>query len=99
MLVLLAALSAQAACPVTFAFQGQPDCISLDFQTDRIQLVNACTAPVLVDQSVVLRSDSQLIPAGSSAWIRDLSAFTVGMEGRIYPVLAYLVTCEDTPAL
>ena len=72
----------------TFAFQGQPDCASLVFDGARIHITNRCDHPLLVDQSVQL-SGAEVLP-NTTAAVRDLSAFTLGMDGQLYPVVAFL---------
>ena len=81
-----------AACgPVSFQFVGPPDCISLAFDGTRTQLKNGCPSPLHVDISVRIGSDAgPEIPPGGTATLRDLSAFTVGMEGEIHRAVAVI---------
>ena len=102
--LLLIAASAWATCPsVTFEFDGQPECVSLSYADSRITLENSCTVPLLVDQSIQIHASTDiplgLIPAQTTTEIRDLSAFTLGMNGELYQVVALLgppVACKDT---
>jgi len=102
--LLLTAASAWAACPsVTFEFAGQPECVSLSYADSRITLDNRCASPLLVDQSIQIHASADtplgLIPAKATTEIRDLSAFTLGMNGEIYQVVALLgppMACKDT---
>lgn len=87
--------NAAAACPeTTFSFQGQPDCVDLAYEDGRTHVINQCAAPVLVDASVITGSMTGLIAAGGAAQLRDLSVFTLGMEGQLYSVVAFLEVCE-----
>lgn len=88
--VLSLAPTAQAAdCgPTTFTFVGQPACVTAEFDGQRTQLENGCAVPLLIDQSVLLSADSPHVEPGASAELRDLSAFTLGMEGKLQRVVA-----------
>jgi hypothetical protein len=87
--------TAAAACPeTTFSFQGQPDCVELVYSEGRTLLSNRCEAPMIVDASVLTGTMTGLIGAGTNAELRDLSAFTLGMEGQLYPVFAVMEHCE-----
>ncbi len=100
---LLLIAAAASACPEpSFEFTGQPDCVELSFQDGRTRVTNSCPHPLLVDESVQLQTraaaPNSLIQAQSSTEIRDLAAFTVGMNGKLYSVVAALTTppaCED----
>ena len=51
-----------------------------------------------MDQSVHLPSDGAplgLIPPRTDATLRDLSAFTLGMEGRLYRVVAAVAPSDE----
>lgn len=90
MLSLLLAF-AHATCPdISFAFTGQPACVELAFTGDATELVNRCDAPVLVDQSVVSSTEplANVVGAGASTELRDLNTFTLGVDGRLYRVVA-----------
>ncbi len=87
---------AQAGPSVEFVFQGQPDCVDLSFEGERTRLTSRCGSPLLVDQSVLPTS---LIPPGTETEIRDLSAFTIGMDGTLYRVVAMLVEPEVGPVV
>ena len=82
---------AASATPVAFDFVGQPDCVELAWTGERTRVVNRCEHPLLVDQSVQLPQSPGWIPPGEAAEIRDLSAFTLGMDGRLYRVVAVVV--------
>jgi hypothetical protein len=99
-LALVAALFAPAAmaCPsVEFVFVGQPDCVELSFTGQSTRLVSRCEAPLLVDQSVLPEG---LILPGTTTEIRDLSAFTIGLEGVLYRAVAMMeepAACAGNP--
>ncbi len=97
-LVFLAA-SAFAACPVSFEFNGQPECVQLSYQDGQTSVINECADPILVDESVRLDanhpSPSGIVAPHSQAVIRDLSAFTLGMNGQIYGVVASIASAPD----
>lgn len=104
--LLLLVATAMATCPgPTFAFQGQPECVGLVFEDGRINVTNACQYPLLVDQSLQLHggdgSSSVPIPPRASAEVRDLSFFTLGLNGTLYRVVAVLAptpaSCHATP--
>ena len=96
MLVLLLSAALAAPCPSpTFSFHGQPDCVSLTFTGSRTELVNRCAAPLLVDQSVLLGQGPWILP-DTRAELRDLSAFSLGMDGELFQVVAVLEACEAT---
>ncbi len=86
------------ACPlVDFVFQGQPDCVELRYAAGQTRLTSSCEAPVLVDQSVLAAG---VIMPGASVEIRDLAAFTLGLEGKLYRAVAELtepVACAEEP--
>ena len=91
--------AAHAACPAPeFVFQGQPDCVALSFADGHTQATSQCAAPILVDQSVQLRAGESILPPGGTATLRDLSFFTLGLEGRLYRVVAVLAPCEEADA-
>lgn len=99
MLAALLALAsfAQAACPeTTFTFVGQPACVGLAWEGGHTRLDNRCDAALLVDQSVLLprAASTPIVPARAEVELRDLSAFTLGMEGRLYRVVAVVEACE-----
>lgn len=94
LLLLLLATAAQADCPeLSFEFSGQPDCVELQFDGERTTITSECDAPILVDQSVQLTG--AILPARSSAKIRDLSAFSLGMEGKLYWVVASATNLDE----
>lgn len=102
-LLTIAAAWATTCAQPTFAFQGQPDCVSLSFDGARTQLDNRCEQALLIDQSVLLEplgGVASLLPAHTRTEIRDLSAFTIGMGGALYPVVAVLESCgpDEQPA-
>lgn len=82
-----------------FTFVGQPACVSLAFDGARTQLVNGCGAPLLVDASVLAGAGvAPGIPAGGRAELRDLSAFSLGLEGEIHRAVAVVeVTACPAP--
>lgn len=90
---------AAATCAPTFTFVGQPDCVSLAFDGHRTRLHNACDAAVLVDQSVLLDASAgpaaALVSPGAEVALRDLSAFTLGMEGELHRAVALM---DEPPA-
>jgi hypothetical protein len=94
-LLLAVTLQARAACPPpTFTFVGQPACVGVVFEGDHTRLTSACDGPLLVDRSVALASGSVLMP-GQTAVVRDLSAFTLGLDGELHRVVA---TVDPAPA-
>jgi len=98
-MVTLLLAAAIAACPdETFTFTGQPACVELAFTGESTALVNLCEQPVLVDQSVARATSAHaaasIVPAGASAELRDLSVFTIGVDGRLYRVVATLADVE-----
>ncbi len=103
-LVLLATLTATATpCSETmFEFAGQPKCVELSYADGQTQLTNSCEHALLIDQSVQLPASAKPakpIPAKTSTKIRDLSAFTMGMNGKLYRVVANVRdSCEETVA-
>ena len=98
--LLLIAATAWAACPqTTFEFHGQPECIELAYAHGRITLDNQCDHLLLVDQSLQLENTSPgFIAPHTTTQIRDLSFFTVGMNGSLYEVVASIAqatACEE----
>lgn len=100
--LLLFVSAAQAACPISFAFVGQPACTEVTYEEGRIQVENRCEHALLMDQSLLFHTasgpPSGLILPQTTAEIRDLSVFTLGMSGQIYQVTAMIVEedCVDT---
>ena len=95
-LMLLAAATATASCPeVSFAFQGQPACVELRYEDGKTKLHNGCSHALLLDHSVVLAADAFLVQPEVAVDIRDLSAFTLGLDGKLYQVVA---TLAEEPA-
>jgi hypothetical protein len=78
---------------VDFVFQGQPACVELAYTEGRTQLESHCGAPLLVDQSVLAAG---IVLPGARVEIRDLSAFTLGLEGKLYRAVA---TVAEDPAM
>jgi hypothetical protein len=105
--LLFAAATAHASCEApaapSFEFVGQPTCVSLTFDGGATQLVSTCDQPVIIDQSVARGgSRAQVVPAQGQATLRDLSAFTLGMEGTIFQVVAVIAeppTCDASAAV
>jgi hypothetical protein len=98
-LALAAALltpAAQAGPSVAFEFVGQPDCVELSFTGQSTRLISRCEAPLLVDHSVL---SSGLILPGTTTEIRDLSAFTMGLEGELYRAVAMVAEPAELPAV
>ena len=100
--LLLTALATAAPClETTFEFVGQPECVELAYADGLTQLKNTCSHALLVDQSVQLGKTggpAGLVQANTSTQIRDLSAFTMGMDGTLYRVRATVrETCEAPP--
>ena len=97
-LLLMVATAAAECPPPTFAFVGQPDCVTLAFEDGTTQVTNACEHPILFDQSVHLPTTAttanRLVPAKTSTTIRDLSVFTLGMNGELYRVVAMIALPE-----
>jgi hypothetical protein len=82
---------AASVSETTFAFVGQPPCVELSYADGITQLTNTCEHALLLDQSVQLPAGGQqarLVPADTSTQIKDLNAFTLGMDGQLYRVLA-----------
>jgi hypothetical protein len=98
--VLMMGVSAWGACPQTvFEFQGQPDCVSLVYAPPHITVTNTCVDPVLVDASVQLHrvgASVAVVSPGSALNVLDLSAFSLGMNGEIYSVIALVSAVEGT---
>lgn len=92
---MLSLLLAQAlASP--FVFVGQPDCVDLSWSSGVTTLHNRCDAPLLVD-AAVRPGDARVAP-GQVVTLRDLSAFTLGLEGRLHQVVAqWEATGAPTP--
>lgn len=88
--LLLLVAAAEATPPqVSFEFKGQPECVSLRYEDGVTHVTNGCEHPLLVDQSV-----GGIILAQASAEVRDLSAFTVGLDGQLYRVIATVAEPE-----
>lgn len=100
-ILLLAAAAATATCPEpSFEFVGQPECVQVVYEGGTTDLTNSCSQTVLVDQSVVLPdagSSMGLIAPHTAAELRDLSAFTLGLGGRLYRVVATVVDAGSCP--
>ena len=89
---------AQATCErPTITFHGQPNCVALHFEDGKTHLQSECTEPLLVDQSMNLSSanPTSFISAGGHEEIRDLNAFTLGMSGKLYRVVATVEPCSS----
>jgi hypothetical protein len=81
-----------------FTFVGQPECVSLEFDGDHTQLDNGCDVPLLVDVSVLAGvGGGPSIPVGGSAELRDLSAFSLGVDGEIHRATALIEIPECPP--
>ncbi|MEL6349193.1 MAG: hypothetical protein AAFV53_39180 [Myxococcota bacterium] len=94
MVVLLFLSAAFAACPeLTFTFHGQPACVDLAFEGARTRLTNRCDSPLIIDQQVLLDAADAVVLPQADVEIRDLSAFTLGVEGTVYAVFARVETC------
>jgi hypothetical protein len=95
LLLSLLALSATAApCETSFVFVGQPECVELTYVDGRTQLANRCEEVLLVDQSV--QGIFQPVFPGKTVQIRDLSAFTLGLAGKLYRTTALVEqTCDE----
>ena len=97
MLWILVALTANAACPAPFVFEGQPQCVALSYTDGRTELENRCEHPVWLDQSVRLpRDPSGPVPAQAKVTIRDHSSFTLGMGGELFLAVARRCEAEST---
>ena len=99
MLLVLVSLLTASAAP-TFSFVGQPDCVQVQWDGERTRLENNCEAAILVDQSVQLDVEGQsngLVLPGATTHVRDLSAFSLGMNGEIYRVIAVIEEPEPKP--
>lgn len=96
-LLLFPLVATAAPClETTFEFVGQPDCVELSYADGRTQLNNTCPHALLLDQSVRLPRSTPLVHARASTQIKDLSAFTMGMDGTLYRVVATVrTTCEE----
>ncbi len=96
MVLVLAWLSAVAlAADIQFTFVGQPDCVAIDYADGVSTIHNGCEAPILVDASV--KSAWRPILPGHSEEVRDLSAFTIGLQGELHRAVA-VVHVEEEPA-
>ena len=92
-LLLLSLAIASPQTTTTFTFVGQPECVELSYADGRTLLNNTCPDPVVVDLSVQLAQDGKrkpVVPPETSTHIRDLSAFTLGMNGELFRVVAVL---------
>lgn len=83
---MLVLLLAQALASSPFVFVGQPDCVDLSWASGVTTLHNRCEAPLLVDATV--RVDDAVVAPGEVVTLRDLSAFTLGLEGQLHQVVA-----------
>lgn len=94
LLLSLLALSATASpCATRFVFVGQPECVELTYADGRTQLANQCEEVLLVDQSV--QGTFQPVLPGKTVEVRDLQAFTLGLQGKLYRTVALVEeTCE-----
>ncbi len=90
---LLVPSTAQAEPSLEFEFQGQPACVELEYTGQSTRLTSRCEAPLLVDQSVLAAG---IILPGATVEVRDLSAFTLGLEGRLYRAVAQVA---EAPAM
>ncbi len=91
MLSFLLLLSTASAGSTSFVFVGQPECVELEFDGAATQLRNGCLHPLLIDQSVLLgTTGGAQVAAHTEATLRDLSAFTIGMDGRLYRAVAMI---------
>jgi hypothetical protein len=98
LLLAVTALAAAACPPPTFTFVGQPPCVAVTFEGDHTRLTSTCDGPLLVDRSVASASGGVVMP-GETALVRDLSAFTLGLDGELHRVVATLdpAECEAAP--
>ncbi len=89
-LLLLLATPAHAACEAPrFTFVGQPECVELAWDGEHTQMRNGCEDALLVDQSVLMPSSAgPFVGPEVETELRDLSAFSVGLEGELYRVVA-----------
>lgn len=94
--LVLAALA--SASPIAFDFVGQPDCVEVRWTGQYTRVVNRCEHPLLVDQSVQLSHGPGVIAPGATVELRDLSAFTMGMDGRLYRVVAVIAKTPEPTA-
>ncbi len=96
--LMLSLSSAQASCPVSFDFVGQPSCTEIAYRDGRVVVDNRCEHALLMDQSrrceTAAGPPSGLILPQTTAQVRDLSVFTLGMAGQIYQVAAVVVAEE-----
>ena len=76
-----------------FAFKGQPECVTLSWTDGVTMAKNGCAAPLLVDHSV--QTGPSIIAPGDTVALRDLSAFSIGLEGELHWVVA--VWAEPAP--
>jgi len=74
-------------CTAQFTFVGQPECVQLTYDDGRTRLDNGCSSAVLVDQSVQ-SGGFQPVPPGTSVHVKDLSAFTLAMDGELFLAVA-----------
>lgn len=92
-----AARAADCGSP-TFSFVGQPACVSLAYDGQHTWLENDCTAPLLVDVSVLDGvGGGPTVAPGARARLRDLSAFSLGLEGELHRAVA-VVELPECPA-
>ena len=96
---LLSPTARAADCgPPTFSFVGQPACVSLAYDGKHTWLENGCTAPLLVDVSVLDGvGGGPTVAPGARARLRDLSAFSLGLEGELHRAVA-VVELPECPA-
>jgi hypothetical protein len=78
-----------AAADIEFVFSGQPECVQVDYEAGITHVQNDCAAPILLDSSV--KQAWQPLAPGKAADVRDLSAFTIGLDGVLYRAVAMIV--------
>jgi len=82
------ATSPAPAAEVSFVFEGQPDCVTIDYRDGATHLSNGCDGVLLVDQSV--QPGFRPLAPGEHVVVKDLSAFTLGLDGELYAAVAHL---------
>ena len=93
MALILAMMLTAAAADIEFVFSGQPECVKVDYEAGVTHVQNDCAAPILLDASV--KQAWRPLAPGQAADVRDLSAFTIGLDGVIYRAIASIV--PNTP--
>jgi hypothetical protein len=95
MMLWWAAMLAWGACEEGFVFEGPPECVEIYWREGVTTLHNACEVPVVVDRSVRPPGVAAgPVASGATVSLRDLSFFTLGVDGRLYRAVARRSICD-----